>query len=89
MRVSVVLDRRCFLLGAAGAAAVVTAAVPGGGWSFTLVPSTDVPVARETAAEEWAADHIFGTYPPYAHPIPYGYQVDASAIRLEAGDFDP
>jgi len=89
MRVSVVLDRRCFLMGAAGVAAVVTGAATGGGWRLTLVPSTDASVTRETASEEWAADHIFGTYPPYAHPIPYGRQVGVFHLPLEPGNFDP
>jgi hypothetical protein len=78
MRVSVVLDRRCFLVGAVGAAAVVAAAaLPGGGWRLAPEPSS-VP-------SDWALDHIFGSYPPYAHPIPFGWQSGAAPMT----DFDP
>jgi hypothetical protein len=82
MRVSVRLDRRSFLIGAAGVAgavAVTASALPGG-WRLTL---------GQAAPGDWAADHIFGTYPPYAHPIPYGRQLDPSAVPLERGAFDP
>ncbi len=82
MRVSVVLDRRRFLLGAAGAMTVVSAALSaGGGWRLALEPPC--------APSDWAVDHIFGTYPPYAHPIPYGRQTDAVPAQLATGELDP
>ena len=91
MRVSVVLDRRSFLMGATGAvgvAAVAAGALPGGGWRLTLVPASDSPAAGWSATMDWDADHIFGTYPPYAHPIPYGRQIDALSVPFEPGGFD-
>jgi hypothetical protein len=82
MRVSVVLDRRCFVMGAVGTAAVVTAAaLPRGGWRLALEPSS--------APSDWARDHIFGTYPPYAHPIPFSWQSGVGPVQLPTGDFDP
>jgi hypothetical protein len=86
MKVSIVLDRRSFVAGAAlaaGAVAVtVRSALPFAGAGPSAGASTD-----------WAVDHIFGTYPPYAHPIPYGRQfatdVSPMATPSDAGPFDP
>ncbi len=93
MRASFVLDRRSFLVGAAGIVGAVPAAwrlvselAPAAGG-----PDNGHPVASAIAGDsmDWAVDHIFGTYPPYAHAIPYGRQVDPSPVSLEAGEFDP
>lgn len=74
MTISMVLDRRAFLA-SAGMVAGAAAVVGRISWSI------DPPM-------EWAADHIFGTYPPYAHPIPFGYQ-GAPPVSFEVGSFDP
>jgi hypothetical protein len=84
------LDRRSFLMGATATAvaagvAIYASALPGG-WRLALQP---IQAPQEPQPTEWAADHIFGAYPPYAHPIPYGRQIDASAVPLELGSFDP
>ena len=80
LNVSFVLDRRSFLTSAAMAAGVV-AITARASWS---IAETHVPVA----SMDWAVDHIFGTYPPYAHPIPYGCQC-APPVPFEEGSFDP
>lgn len=93
--VSVVLDRRAFLTGmglAAGATMTAIAwpfhynlqpeAVTATGASVTQLPATD-------PATDWAVDHIFGAYPPYAHPIPYGRPLEAPAVLPDTGSFDP
>lgn len=78
--VSLVLDRRSFLA-SAGMAAGVVAIAARASWSIAATGGPE-------HAMEWAADHIFGTYPPYAHPIPYGRQ-DAPPVSFEEGSFDP
>jgi hypothetical protein len=72
------LDRRSFVTGAG--LAVGGLAI---GW-----PAANV-LAAPDASVEWAADHIFGTYPPYAHPIPYGRQSVAPPVSIDLGAFDP
>ncbi len=93
LKASFVLDRRSFLTGAAGLVAAVPAV-----WSLALeaAPSADNPVANNPVAGavagdsmEWGVDHIFGTYPPYAHPIPYGRQADPAPAPFGADAFDP
>jgi hypothetical protein len=90
LNASLVLDRRSFLASAGmamGVAAVATraswsiaaAAIPEHFAEATVVPG---------ASLDWAADHIFGTYPPYAHPIPYGHQC-APPVSFDEGSFDP
>ena len=88
MRISVMLDRRSFLMCtiAVAGTVVVMASALAGGWRLALQP-TSAP--GEPAPTEWAADHIFGAYPPYAHPIPYGRQIDASAVPFDLDAFDP
>ena len=78
MTISLVLDRRAFLATAGMAAGAVAVA---GRISWSADPASD-------AAMDWAADHVFGTYPPYAHPIPFGYQ-SAPPVSFEVGSFDP
>ncbi len=92
LKVSFVLDRRSFLTGAAGVVAAVPAV-----WSLALEaaptgnPEASNPVAGAVAGDsmEWGVDHIFGTYPPYAHPIPYGRQADPSPAPFDPDAFDP
>jgi hypothetical protein len=98
MKVSIVLDRRSFVTGAAlaaGAVAVtVRSALPFVDTGASAGESTvDSSMADAGASADWAVDHIFGTYPPYAHPIPYGRQfatdVSPMATPIDAGRFDP
>ncbi len=92
LKASFVLDRRSFLMGAAGLVAAAPAV-----WRLVpeAAPTAGNPVAGNPVAAgaadsmEWAADHIFGTYPPYAHAIPYGHRVETSPARFETGAFDP
>jgi hypothetical protein len=90
LEVSLVLDRRSFLV-SAGMAAGVVAIAARASWSIAATGEPE-PAAEATSAAdlsmEWAADHIFGTYPPYAHPIPYGYQC-APPVSFDEGTFDP
>ncbi len=90
LNVSMVLDRRAFLTGAGLAAGAVTVAWKGG-YRVLLAPSVTAGLgqAESGTSTEWAADHIFGTYPPYAHPIPYGRPDGASAVVLKSGSYDP
>jgi hypothetical protein len=69
MKFSLVLDRREFLLG------VLTTAA----WRISF----SVDGATSPVTTDWAVDHIFGPYPPYAHPIPYGRQ------PIDPGVIDP
>ena len=69
MNVSLVLDRRELLLG------VLTMAA----WRISF----SVDGAAPPVPTDWAVDHIFGSYPPYAHPIPYGRQ------PIDPGVIDP
>lgn len=88
--VSLVLDRRSFLASAAMAAGVVAIAARAS-WSIAATGGPEHAAAAAHVSEvamEWAADHIFGTYPPYAHPIPYGRQ-DAPPVSFDEGSFDP
>lgn len=92
MKVSVVLDRRSFVTGAplAAAAVVVICRSP----LSLMDPSALVGVRTSSGpSADWAVDHIFGAYPPYAHPIPYGRQfaMDADPVATpgDAGPFDP
>lgn len=82
LEVSLVLDRRSFLTSAAVAAGMVTIAARAS-WSIAAAAGPEPAVTME-----WAADHIFGTYPPYAHPIPYGHQC-APPVSFDEGSFDP
>jgi hypothetical protein len=88
--VSLVLDRRSFLA-SAGMAAGIVAIAARASWSIAAAGELE-PTAEATAvcdvSMEWAADHIFGTYPPYAHPIPHGHQY-APPVSFEEGSFDP
>ena len=83
LNVSLVLDRRSFLA-SAGMAAGVVAVAARASWSIAAPEATNVG----DGAMEWAADHIFGTYPPYAHPIPYGHQC-VPPVSFDLGSFDP
>ena len=90
MKVSFVLDRRSFLASAGMAAGVVTVAARAS-WSIAAAggPAHAAEATGVSGASmEWAADHIFGTYPPYAHPIPYGHQY-APPVYVDEGSFDP
>jgi hypothetical protein len=78
MKVSIVLDRRSFVTGAALAAGVVAVTV-----------RSALPYMDGVGAGEWAVDHIFGAYPPYAHPIPYGRPLAATTPPIHPGPFDP
>ena len=73
MKISLVLGRREFLLGA------VTAAL----WRISFPVDGSAP----PVTTDWAVDHIFGAYPPYAHPIPYGRRL--AAAPADPGLFDP
>lgn len=88
--VSLVLDRRSFL-SSAGMAAGVVAIAARASWSIAATGGPE-PIAAATEVSDvsmqWAADHIFGTYPPYAHPIPYGHQY-APPVSFDEGSFDP
>lgn len=90
LNVSWVLDRRSFLA-SAGIAVGVVAVATRASWS---IAATGAPghVAEATnvpgTSMDWAVDHIFGTYPPYAHPIPYGHQC-VPPVPFEEGSFDP
>jgi hypothetical protein len=86
-----VLDRRAFLTGAGLAAGATMTAIA---WQFhhRLLPEAVTATGASPATDpttDWAADHIFGTYPPYAHPIPYGCPADAPAVLPDTGSFDP
>jgi hypothetical protein len=94
LSVSLVLDRRSFLTGAGLVAATLAASARPVGYRVLLEPAAaaDRPLAASASTDssvEWAADHIFGTYPPYAHPIPYRRAADGAPVLLEAGSFDP
>ena len=78
MKISMVLDRRSFVTGAALAAGVVAVTV-----------RSALPYMDGVGAGEWAVDHIFGAYPPYAHPIPYGRPLAATTPPIDTGPFDP
>lgn len=78
MKVSMVLDRRSFVTGAVLAAGAVAVAV-----------RSALPYMDGVGAIEWAVDHIFGAYPPYAHPIPYGRPLAATTPPIDPGPFDP
>ena len=78
MKVSIVLDRRSFVTGAALAAGAIAVTV-----------RSALPYRDGAAAAEWAVDHIFGAYPPYAHPIPYGRPLAATTPPIDPGPFDP
>ena len=99
VRNSMRLDRRSFLTGAGlTIGAVATKAVA---WAASgAMPSAAAPsmpagaatpgagASSDATSVDWAADHIFGTYPPYAHPIPYGRQ-GVRPVSPEVGSFDP
>ena len=88
--VSLVLDRRSFLT-SAGMAAGVVAIAARASWSIAATDEPQRPAAANELCDvsmEWTADHIFGTYPPYAHPIPYGHQY-APPVSFDEGSFDP
>lgn len=88
--VSLVLDRRSFLT-SAGMAAGVVAITARASWSIAATGESGRTAAATEVSDvsmEWAADHIFGTYPPYAHPIPYGHQC-APPVSFDEGSFDP
>ncbi|HEY6925710.1 MAG TPA: hypothetical protein VI653_19675 [Steroidobacteraceae bacterium] len=90
LNVSLVLDRRSFLV-SAGMAAGVVAIAARASWSIAAPLDPECTAAADHACDatmEWAADHIFGTYPPYAHPIPFGRQY-APPVPLDEGSFDP
>lgn len=90
LHVSLVLDRRSFLAHA-GMAAAVAAVAARATWSVAAAggPAQSAEVTSVSGVSmEWAADHIFGTYPPYAHPIPYGRQY-APPVSFDEGSFDP
>jgi hypothetical protein len=90
LEVSLVLDRRSFLASAGVAVGVVAIA---GRASWSIAAAGDPEHAAEAThasggSMEWAADHIFGTYPPYAHPIPHGRQC-VPPVSFDEGSFDP
>ena len=88
--VCLVLDRRSFLV-SAGMAAGVVAVAARASWSIAATAGAEHTAAATAVPDvsvEWAADHIFGTYPPYAHPIPYGRQY-APPVPFDEGSFDP
>ncbi len=94
LEVSLVLDRRSFLV-SAGMAAGIVAIAARASWSIGAGAGAVGEPERSAAATsvcgvsmEWAADHIFGTYPPYAHPIPHGRQY-APPVSFDEGSFDP
>lgn len=93
MKVSMVLDRRSFVTGAALAAGAVAVTVR------SALPYMDGAAAAEWVdhspshdqgvSVDWAVDHVFGAYPPYAHPIPYGRPLAATTPPIDPGPFDP
>jgi hypothetical protein len=90
LEVSLVLDRRSFLA-SSGMAAGVVAIAARASWSIAAAGEPERTAEATTVSAgtmEWAADHIFGTYPPYAHPIPHGYQC-APPVSFDEGSFDP
>jgi hypothetical protein len=90
LNVSLVLDRRSFLA-SAGLAAGVVAIAARASWSIAATGGPEYTAEATHLTEvplEWEADHIFGTYPPYAHPIPYGRQY-APPVPFDEGSFDP
>ena len=90
-KISLVLDRRAFISSAAAVAGTAVVAARAS-WSIAghSVGTGPLSPAPQTAGSsmEWDPDHIFGTYPPYAHPIPYGYQ-SAPPVSFDVGSFDP
>lgn len=88
-KISLVLDRRAFISSAAAVAGTVAVAARVS-WSITGPGvSTGTPTPGTAGASmEWDPDHIFGTYPPYAHPIPYGHQ-SVPPVPFDVGSFDP
>lgn len=90
-KISLVLDRRAFISSAATMAGAVAVAARVS-WSIAgpAVGAQTPALAPDAAGApmEWDADHIFGTYPPYAHPIPYGYQ-SVPPVSFDVGSFDP
>jgi hypothetical protein len=95
LSVSIVLDRRGFLAAAGLTAGAVTLAAAWSAGSQALLgqgAAAGSLLTAPPAAEppmDWAVDHIFGTYPPYAHPIPYAQHGDAVSVVAEPGSFDP
>lgn len=90
LEVSLVLDRRSFLASAGMAAGMVVVAARAS-WSFAAAvePGHAAEATNVSGVTmEWAEDHIFGTYPPYAHPIPYGHQC-VPPVSFDEGSFDP
>lgn len=92
LKVSLVLDRRSFLA-SAGMAVGLVAVSARASWSLAAPGAPAAGTAPEATnlcggSMEWAADHVFGTYPPYAHPIPYGHQY-APPVSFDEGSFDP
>jgi hypothetical protein len=83
LRVSLQLDRRSFLTGVGLALGGVTIA------ATVAWPMGDAAAPVVEPSIDWAVDHIFGTYPPYAHPIPYGRQSPAPPVSIDIGAFDP
>jgi hypothetical protein len=89
-KVSLVLDRRSFLV-SAGMAAGVVAVAARASWSIAAAGEPERTAEATNVSDvsmEWAADHIFGTYPPYAHPIPHGRRY-APPVSFDEGSFDP
>jgi hypothetical protein len=90
LNVSLVLDRRSFLV-SAGMTAGMVAVAARASWSIAAAGGsshTSEALDVSGVSMEWAADHIFGTYPPYAHPIPYGHHY-APPVPFDEGSFDP
>jgi len=90
LNVSFVLDRRSFLV-SVGMTAGMAAVAARASWSIAAAggPSHSTEALDVSSVSmEWAPDHIFGTYPPYAHPIPYGHQY-APPVPFDEGSFDP
>ncbi|MBX5463380.1 MAG: hypothetical protein IRZ28_20100 [Steroidobacteraceae bacterium] len=75
----VVLDRREFLAGAGftAGAVVATSLVP-----MALVHAVPASAHESAAASEgtWHVDDMWGHWPPYSHPIPYGRPAAAPSL---------
>jgi len=83
----VLLDRREFLAGAGFTAGAVmaTSLVP-----MALVHAVPANAHESVDASEgtWHVDDMWGHWPPYAHPIPYGRPAEAPSLAELADPAD-
>ena len=68
LHASLRLDRRAFL----GGAGLVAGALALEAWALWPLAGRSACAQTPQACDDWAVDHVFGAYPPYAHPIPPG-----------------